>query len=150
MERLQLEITTVHKLFFLALAGLQYLLFLTSVFLLGNYLAFGFSFLPYPSLVTATSTESHYLWNTFMTMTFCIQHIVMATLKYKVNWIKKWKYFALYDRYIFNVVSGIVLILIVINMKPSRIVLFIIPSWICVPLAILGVVSFGAAFLVLG
>ena len=150
MSLLQLEITPLHKLVFLTLAATQYLLFLTSVFLLGNYLAFGFSFIPYPSLATATSTESYYLWNALMAVTFCLQHIVMATLKYKVNWVRKWKYFALYDRYIFNVVSGIVLILVVINMKPSNIHLFTIPQWICLPLSIMGLLSFAAAFLVLG
>ena len=71
-------------------------------------------------------------------------------MKYKVNWVSRWKYFALYDRYIYNVTSGLVLILIIANMKPSNIYLFTIPRWICFPLGLIGIVTFLAANRVLG
>ena len=85
-----------------------------------------------------------------MVVAFWAQHIIMATLKYKVNWVSKWNYFALYDRYIYNVTSGMILILIIANMKPSNIYLFTIPRYICFPLALLGILSFLAANKVLG
>ena len=81
---------------------------------------------------------------------FWFQHIVMATIKYKVSWVKHWKYFALYDRYIYNTMSGMVLIVVLCCMKPSYHYLFTIPTWICAPLIVVGIYFFVAANKVVG
>ena len=140
----------MHRQLFLGFVIIQYLLFFTSIFLLTNYLTLGLSFLPYPSMVTVTSTDTHYVWNASLILAFWGQHILMATLKYKVNWVNKWNYFALYDRYMYNVLSGIFLLITIGNMKPSYIHLFTIPRWICFPLTLIGVFFFVSANKVLG
>lgn len=119
-----LELTPFHRITVTIMIVLQYALFFISQALLVHYFALPIPFVSFPSIATTTSTETHYLWNTFLHLLFWAQHILMATLMYKKAWFSRWKYFALYDRYVYNIISGIILILIVANMQPSHIVVF--------------------------
>lgn len=66
----------------------------------------------------------------------------MATLKYKKFWYSKTKYFALYDRYLYNLSSGLVLWFIFAHLKPSYAYLFALPEWLCAPLSLTGFMCF--------
>lgn len=79
----------------LTLVILQFIMYLFGLSLFNNYID-PVPFLSYPSLTTATSTETHYLKNTALYVLFWVQHVVMATLKYKVSWQQRWKFFVLY------------------------------------------------------
>lgn len=111
-----LELTPFHRITVAIMIVLQYALFFISQALLVHYFALPIPFVSFPSIATTTSTETHYLWNTFLHLLFWAQHILMATLMYKKAWFSRWKYFALYDRYVYNIISGIILILIVAHM----------------------------------
>lgn len=63
----------------------------------------------------------------------------MATLKYKVACVSRWKYFALYDRYMYNIMSGLCLWFIFHNLSPSYYYLFSIPVYLCVPACLLAI-----------
>jgi hypothetical protein len=67
----------------------------------------------------------------------------MATLKYKMGIFKRFKYFVLYERYIFNISSGLTLWLIYSNLQPAGIYLFTLPNWICIAGSILAVFLIG-------
>jgi hypothetical protein len=78
---------------------------------------------------------------------FWLQHILMATLKYKISIFKRIKYFVLYERYIFNISSGLTLWFIYSNLQPAGIYLFTLPNWICLPCAVLAVCLLGKSIL---
>ena len=73
---------------------------------------------------------------------FWIQHIIMATLKYKIAWFRNWYYFPLYDRYIYNIASGLCLWFLFANVKVTYSYLFTIPAWICIPVSLFGMFLF--------
>ena len=87
----------------------QYALFLISMVFLANYFIYPIPFVPYPSMLTVTNIRPDYIRNVLLYMVFWAQHIIMATLKYKISWLKSCKYFPLYDRYIYNIASGLCL-----------------------------------------
>lgn len=96
--------------------------------------------------VDIKTPETHYIWNVSLYFVFWAQHILMATLKYKLKWLSSSKYFPLYDRYIYNVASGITILAMVYNLKPTHIpILYTIPAYICIPLSLLGFYLFAAA-----
>jgi protein-S-isoprenylcysteine O-methyltransferase Ste14 len=115
-----------------------------------HYHSFVLPFIPYPSLLAASHTEPHYLHNALFYLLFWAQHILMATLRYKVAWVSQWKYFPLYDRYIYNIMSGLALWVMFANLKTSYIILFEIPIWICLPLTLVGVYALVSAMKTLG
>jgi len=74
----------------------------------------------------------------------------MATLKYKMTWLTTWKYFPLYDRYIYNIASGLALWFVFGSLKPSNHYLFTLPMFMTVPLSIIGVIMLIIAMRQLG
>lgn len=145
-----ITLTPTHRLIVIVLIVLQYLLFLFSQILMTHFNTIAFPFIPYDSLTLKNKHNSHYLWNFSLYFLFWAQHIVMATLKYKNAWLKKWDYFPLYQRYIYNVLSGLCLWFIFANVKPSYGYIFSIPLWICIPLILLGVILLGLGIIALG
>jgi hypothetical protein len=87
----------------------QYILFVISMLLLVNYFAVHLPFVEYPSLTDTAYRTPHYLRNILLYLLFWVQHIVMATLKYKIVWATCCSYFLLYDRYIYNITSAVCL-----------------------------------------
>jgi protein-S-isoprenylcysteine O-methyltransferase Ste14 len=74
----------------------------------------------------------------------------MATLKYKIGWFRQTKYFAIYDRHIYNISSGVVLWIIFANLTPSFIYLFTVPSWLCLPIVVAAAIMLMKATVELG
>lgn len=118
----------------------QYVLFGWVHILLINYHAFSIPFINYPSLLNVNSTETHYGKNMLLYTLFWVQHILMATLQYKNSWFIRYKYFALYDRYIYNICASLVLWYVFSNLQPTYHLIFIVPAWICLPFNIAGFV----------
>lgn len=65
----------------------QYILALISFILFYNYFGFPLPLIPYSSMVNARTTHTHYLPNVLLYLFFWAQHIIMATLKYKLTWV---------------------------------------------------------------
>ena len=118
--------------------------------LLFNYFAVAIPFLPYPSMISTRNTQTHYLPNILLYLLFWAQHIIMATLKYKLAWMKCSKYFSLYDRYIYNIASAVCLWLICAFARPSFHLVFTIPLWVCIVFLVIGVIILIAGSWVLG
>ena len=110
------------------------------ILLLFNYFVLNIPFLPSPSMVSTKNIHTHYLTNILLYLLFWSQHIIMATLKYKLLWASCWNNFALYDRYIYNMMSGICLWIMCWFARPSFILIFTIPIWICIPFILIGIV----------
>ena len=81
---------------------------------------------------------------------FWVQHILMASIKYKLTWFSLTKKFVIYDRYVFNVISGLTLWLMYSQVKPSYEEVFVLPLWLCFPLNLWGFVYFFLSFKELG
>ena len=84
-------LTKFHRTTVMILIVLQYLLFGYTLLMIINYHAFPIPFFNYKSMVTSTSNETHYIWNISLYLLFWAQHIIMATLKYKLAWLSQWK-----------------------------------------------------------
>ena len=150
-ENDQLELTTAHRVAAITMMVAQFIFFLASIAMLVNYHAVDLPFIPYPSMTTHTATtNSHYICNTLLYLLFWAQHILMATLTYKVTWFTKWRYFALYDRYLYNISSGLILFLMLHNLQPTYDLLFTIPTYICLPFTFLGLYFIISGFNTLG
>ena len=127
----------------MVLTIVELLLFILALLLLTNYYAIPLSFLPFESMMTTKNTKPHYLRNSLLYLSFWVQHILMATLFYKNAWFKRFKYFALYDRYLYNVVSGLTILLIFYYVKPATSEpFFTLPTYICMPLDIIGLLIY--------
>ncbi len=63
----------------------------------------------------------------------------MSTIKYKLTIFKQIKAFVLYERYLYNIISSLILWWIYSNLEPTYDYVFTIPRYICIPLTILGV-----------
>jgi hypothetical protein len=74
----------------------------------------------------------------------------MATLKFKVSLYGISPYFSLYERYIYNILSGVTLWYIVANLQPSYIYLFTIPLWMCIPFIFIGLYFLFSAIRLVG
>lgn len=155
------EMTPPHRVAVLVLIVLQYALFAWSLLLMVNYHAIRLPFLGYPSMVAAEPAdgrpggdavpgETHYGRNVLLYMLFWVQHILMATLKYKMAWFSRWRYFAVYDRYAYNISSGLALWFIFANLKPCWHSLFTVPEWACLPLSLAAVGMLAKAMAELG
>ena len=118
----------------------QYVLFAWVHVLLINYHAFPIPFINYPSLLNEGISETHYAKNILLYILFWIQHIIMATITFKITWFIRYKYFALYDRYIYNISASLALWYVFSNLQPSYHLICIIPIWVCVPFNIAGFV----------
>lgn len=136
-EPSNITLTLFHRFSMLFLIIAEFALFIFSLLLYSNYID-QLSFMPYPSLSTATSTDSHYVKNVSLYLLFWVQHIGMATLLFKKSWFKRWNNFVLYERYIYNIASAFTIWLIFTYLEPSNIYLFTVPDWIHLPLKIIG------------
>ena len=126
----------------------SFVLFLVDfAILFTNFYSMPLSFVPYPSMVDSQSTETHYIWNMSLYTMFAVQHIVMATINYKLSLTKIWKHYALYERYIFNIASGVALWIIFAMVRPSNHVLFVIPDSIIMPMSIIGLLTYVGAMI---
>jgi protein-S-isoprenylcysteine O-methyltransferase Ste14 len=135
----KLKLTPFHRVCSVALVIAQYLLFFGSNAMLVHYHAFPIPGLSLPSMVLDNSEETHYVHNTCLLLLFWGQHILMATLTFKLKCLRQYPYFALYDRYLYNVVSGITLAGIIVHLKPSsHLLLLVVPTWVCLPLTLAG------------
>lgn len=134
----------------LALIIIQYIVSVFGLALLVNYHSVAIPFLHYPSMLTSSSTETHYLKNGALYLLFWLQHVAMATLKYKINWQSQFKHFVLYDRYIYNIASGLTLWFVFSQLEPSNIYLFTIPNWVCLPFKVAGICMLTLAMRQLG
>ena len=105
----RLKLTAFHRILVIFLIFAQYILAFLSIVLFYNYFGFPIPFIPYPSMADARTTHTHYFANIMLYLLFWAQHIIMATLKYKLTWVTSCQYFALYDRYLYNIMSGICL-----------------------------------------
>ena len=81
---------------------------------------------------------------------FWVQHIVMASLLFKKTMLAFSESYILYDRYIYNISSGVTLWLIVSNLRPKYELLLSLPLWIWAPLTALGMLLIMKAILELG
>jgi hypothetical protein len=63
----------------------------------------------------------------------------MATFKYKLTIFRQIKAFVLYERYLYNIVSCLMLCLIYANLEPTYDYVFTIPKYICYPMTALGI-----------
>lgn len=108
-DSINLPLTPIHRITMIAMIMVQYVLFVWSNILIVNYHSFKIPFLHYPSMTDASTTETHYTSNLCLYLFFWLQHIAMATLKYKISWYNHFKYFVLYDRYLFNIASALAL-----------------------------------------
>lgn len=133
-----LQIRRFDRVALLSLSIIQYLIFAWSQILLVNYHSFRIPFLDYDSLTTVKSIEPRYLKNICLYSLFWVQHIGMATVEYKLACYKRYSYFVLYDRYLYNISSGLILWAIFSSVEPSYDYIFTIPLWICFPICILG------------
>lgn len=148
-DKQTIALNPFHRIIILVLIIIQFILFLFGFYLFINYTD-PLPFVTYPSMTTATSTETHYLKNGALYLLFWIQHAGMASLLFKMDWEKKWKHFVLYERYIFNITSGLTLWFIFANLEPSYIYLFTVPAWICWPFKIIGLCLLSTALWQLG
>lgn len=137
-EVMSLKLTLVHRVSVLLLMIAQTLVFVIGEGLFFHYLGFPVPGVSYPTLFTAGESETHYIYNVCLYLLFLVQHILMATLKYKTYWYSKSEYFALYDRYLYNLLSGLILWFIFANVKPSYHHLFTLPQLVCYPLKLIG------------
>lgn len=148
----KLKLTPLHRVSLLVLLITQYLLFFASNLMLGHYHAFPIPGLPLPSMANPNNPpETHYLHNLCLVLVFWAQHILMATLTYKLAWLRRNPYFSLYDRYVYNVASGVTLGGVIMHLKPSSYLpIFSISGWVCVPLALGGALVMLRAMKVVG
>lgn len=135
-----LQLTQFHRVTAVVMIIIQYTLFAWIHILLINYHAFTIPFINYPSLLDDNKSETHYGKNMLLYILFWIQHISMATLRYKIAWFRRVKYFALYDRYIYNISASLTLWYVFSNLQPSYYLICIVPVWICLPFNIAGFV----------
>lgn len=80
-----LQLTPTHRIAMLTLIILQFTLFLWAVVLLLNYCMLKMPFIEFESLTNSTSNEQHYIRNSCLYILFWVQHILMATHKYKIG-----------------------------------------------------------------
>lgn len=117
---LPIELTGRDRVVILILFPIQVFLFLFSFAFLFNY----FSYIPLPHLISGPTllvspfTKPSYLYNGLMYTLFFVQHILMALVIFKIKGQMIWKKFPLYERYIYNIVSGLVLIWVYSNVRP--------------------------------
>ena len=147
---MQIELTPPHRVAAVTLIVAQYVLFFIGNGLFYHYAATPIPGVALPSMVTSTSLETHYVHNICLYLLFWAQHIFMATLKFKLAMFAKSPYFLLYDRYIYNILSGITLFFVVANLEPSFIYLFTIPLWVRIPFILIGVYSLFSAIKLVG
>ena len=148
-EPYRIEMTWWRRVVVIVLIIVQSVVSFWGILLLFSYFAVRIPFLPYPSMVSTRSTNTHYFTNILLYLLFWAQHIFMATLKYKLLWVSCWKNFALYERYIYNIMSGICLWIMCWFARPSFILLFTIPIWVCIPFILIGVIVMIAGLCVL-
>lgn len=125
----------------LGLIAVQAVLFVYSNLLLSH-----FAFLPLPFLFNSPSLvdpikteETYYIQNGCIYTIFWLQHILMATLRYKLAWTKTIRWFPLYDRYFYNIASAVALLVIINSVQPCHELVFELPISACIVLAIGGV-----------
>jgi hypothetical protein len=147
---LQVELTPLHRVAAVALIVAQYVLFFIGLGLFYHYAVIPIPGVDYPSMINSTSSETHYTHNLCLYLLFWAQHILMATLKFKVSLYGISPYFSLYERYIYNILSGIGLWYIVAKLQPSYIYLFTIPLWVCIPLGLAGLYFYFDAMRLVG
>ena len=115
-----IELTGRDRVVILILFPLQVFLFLFSFAFLFNY--FAYIPLPHfisgPTLLVSPFTKPSYLYNGLMYTLFFVQHILMALVIFKIKGQRIWNKFPLYERYIYNIVSGLVLIWVYSNVRP--------------------------------
>lgn len=133
-----LELTPFHRVAAVIMIIVQYVLFAWAQILLVNYHSFRIPLINYPSLLNDKISETHYAKNILLYIVFWIQHIIMATITYKITWFRRYKYFALYDRYIYNISASLTLWYVFNNLQPSYDLIYIIPTFICLPFNIVG------------
>jgi len=146
----RIRLTPFHRIMVITLIFTQYILALFSFVLFYNYFGFPIPFIPYPSLANARTTHTHYIRNILLYLFFWAQHIIMATLKYKLAWVTSCTYFALYDRYIYNIMSGACLWIMCAYLEPSYILIFSIPMWVSLLFMAVGIFFLIAGSISLG
>jgi hypothetical protein len=113
----------VHRIFMLFFIFAEHIGFIWGMMLYINYNSIRIPFVDYPSVIPPETTPppatTHYAKNAALYALFWLQHIVMATIKYKLALFKYNKVYVLYERYIYNTVSALTLWLIYSNLQPT-------------------------------
>lgn len=73
---------------------------------------------------------------------FFLQHIVMASMKFKIWSGRRWGNFHVYERIIYNLISSILLILVLQFQSPQNYILFTLSLYVCLPLFLFGLTFF--------
>jgi hypothetical protein len=69
---------------------------------------------------------------------FFLQHFVMAGLRWKIAASKLWPMYSAYERLFYNIISALLLITVLEYQQPNTSVLFTLPRWFCMFLALIG------------
>lgn len=71
-----------------------------------------------PTLYESPYKEQNYLYNGLLYSSFYVQHIVLALVSVKIKLWGIFKKYPLYERYIYNISSSVILSLIFYNARP--------------------------------
>lgn len=66
----------------------------------------------------------------------------MAALKWKIASTKLWPMYQKYERLFYNITSSLLLYTVLEYQQPNTLILFTLPKWLCLPLALFGGILF--------
>jgi hypothetical protein len=69
---------------------------------------------------------------------FWVQHIIMASFKFKTFFTSRWPAFLFYERLFYNVISSILIFYSLDIQVPQNVVIFSLPWPLTLPIAIIG------------
>ena len=134
--------TAFVRLFMLTALTLQFLLFFIFNLKVIHYVAYPMpKIFSSPSLLFSLNFVPHYLLNAILYSMFFVQHIVMALIGFKTLITRFYSRFPLYQRYIYNIFSCWIFLLLLEFVLPISLkgdIVFVTNYWINAPFLVLG------------